>query len=557
MARSIVAPVAALLLVLSVTPLRAQHAADPATYPVIPRPAVLTPASGRFTITARTVLRADPSFAAVARRFVRDIEGPTGFTLAVVPSATGGGAGSIRLLRARGALATTLGAEGYQLDVTPAGVTVRAAAPAGAFYGLGTLRQLLPPSIYRAASSGATTWSAPAVHIEDTPRFTWRGAHLDAGRHFMPKEFVLKYIDQLAHMRMNTFHWHLTEDQGWRIEIRKYPRLTSVGSCRAQTLVGPFVADPAKRVFDKVPHCGFYTQDDVREVVAYAAARFVTVVPEIEMPGHAQAAIAAYPELGVRRDTSVEVFQVWGTSDVILNPTDATVRFMQDVLTEVMGLFPSRFIHIGGDEAGKSQWQASAEVQARIRALGLKDEHEMQSWFIRQMDTFLTTHGRRLIGWDEILEGGLAENATVMSWRGTDGGIAAAQANHDVIMAPGSHTYFDHLQSQDKAAEPLSIGGFLPIDTVYSFEPVPRELTAAQARHILGAQAQLWTEYIPDPKALEYMAFPRMSALAEVLWTAPARKDFADFMQRLPAQLQRYEAMDVKYRKPESTVIRQ
>jgi hexosaminidase len=554
----LVSALAAVGLVAAGSSLGAQAAmSDTREYAVIPRPAVMTPADGMFALTARTVVRADPAFVAVARGFARDVQRPTGFDLAVVPRATGARSGDVRLMRVRGARAAALGSEGYQLDVAPTGVTVRAAEPAGAFYALETLRQLLPAAINRSAPSGSSIWTAPAVHIEDTPRFTWRGAHLDAGRHFMPKEFVLKYIDQLARMKMNRFHWHLTEDQGWRIQINKYPKLTSVGSCRAQTLVGPYVADPAKRVFDRVPHCGFYTQDDVREVVAYAAARFITVVPEIEMPGHSQAAIAAYPELGVRRDTTVEVLQVWGTSDVILNPSDATVSFMQDVLTEVMALFPGRYIHIGGDEAGKSQWQASAEVQARIKQLGLKDEHEMQSWFIRQMDSFLTKHGRRLIGWDEILEGGLAENATVMSWRGTAGGIAAAKANHDVVMAPGSHTYFDHLQSRNAAAEPLSIGGFLPIDTVYAFEPVPTQLTPAEAKHILGAQAQLWTEYIPDPKALEYMAFPRMSALAEALWTAPARKDFADFMQRLPAQLRRYEAMDVKYRPPEGMVLRQ
>jgi hexosaminidase len=354
---------------------------------------------------------------------------------------------------------------------------------------------------------------------------------------------------------MNRFHWHLTEDQGWRIEIRKYPRLTGVGSCRAQTAVGRYVFDPAKRIFDGVPHCGFYTQDDIREVVAYAAERFVTVVPEIEMPGHAQAAIAAYPELGVRRDTLVTPLQVWGVSPFILNADDATVSFMQDVLREVMALFPGQFIHIGGDEAVKTQWKASPQIQARIQQLGLKDEEELQSWFIRQMDVFLTKNGRRLIGWDEILEGGLAPNAAVMSWRGTEGGIAAAKANHDVVMTPGSHTYFDHYQSRDTVKEPLAIGGYLPLDSAYAFEPVPAALTPEQATHILGAQAQLWTEYIRDPKELEYMAFPRMSAMAEALWTGQKRRDFGDFMQRLGPHLQRLDAMDVKYRKLDTVTL--
>ena len=536
-------------LTLSPAALHAGPGADSSAYAVIPRPTVLTPAAGHFTLTARTTLHADPAFADVARRFAHDVEAATGFPLAVVRSASSA-VGAIRLVRVRGRDTAAVGAEGYTLDVTPNGVTVRAAHAAGAFYALESLRQLLPAAIYRSAPIGVATWQAPSVHIEDTPRFTWRGSHMDVGRHFMPKEFVKKYIDLLAHHKLNRFHWHLTEDQGWRIQILKYPRLTEVGSCRAQTLVGPFSFDPAKRVFDGTPHCGFYTQDDVREIVAYAAERFVTIVPEIEMPGHVQAAVAAYPWLGVRRDTTVEVMQVWHTSEFILNPTDSTVAFMQDVLREVMSLFPGRYIHVGGDEAGKSQWQASPQVQARIRELGLKDEHELQSWFIRQMDTFLTKSGRRLVGWDEILEGGLAENATVMSWRGTDGGIAAARANHDVVMAPGSHTYFDHYQSLDKVREPLAIGGYLPLDTVYAFEPVPPALTPSEATHILGAQAQLWTEYIRDPKEMEYMAFPRLTALAEALWSAKSRRDFPDFMSRLAPHLERLDAMDVKYRKP-------
>ncbi len=535
-------------LLLAPTSLHAIPLADSSVYAIIPRPRVLTPKPGHFTLSSRTPLHADPAFIDVARRFARDVEPATGFTLNVVASSRSV-PGAIRLVRARGRDTLSLGAEGYRLDVSAAGVTIHAAHAAGAFYALESFRQLLPPAIYRAAPIAGVAWHAPAVHVEDAPRFSWRGSHLDAGRHFMPKEFVLKYIALLAHHKMNRFHWHLTEDQGWRIQIRQYPRLTDVGSCRAQTLVGPYVADPARRVFDRTPHCGFYTQDDIREVVAYAAARFVTVVPEIEMPGHAQAAIAAYPELGVRRDTVVEPMQVWGVSEFILNADDATVTFMQNVLTEVMALFPGPFIHIGGDEAVKNQWVASPQIQARIKQLGLKDEHELQSWFVRQMDTFLTKHGRRMVGWDEILEGGLAENATVMSWRGTAGGIAAAKANHDVVMTPGSHTYLDHYQSLDQKKEPLAIGGYLPLDTVYAFEPVPASLTPAEAAHILGTQTQLWTEYIRDPKELEYMAYPRLSALAEAAWTVRERRDFRDFMQRLEPHLLRLDAMDVKYRK--------
>jgi hexosaminidase len=447
------------------------------------------------------------------------------------------------------------GDEAYELDVSPAAIVVRAAGAAGAYYGLQSVRQLLPPSVLRNARVKDVAWTVPSVHVADAPRFAWRGAHLDAGRHFMPKEFVKKYIDLLAMHKLNRFHWHLTEDQGWRIEIKKYPRLTDVGSCRTETLVGSYVADASKRVFDGKPHCGFYTQDDVREIVAYAAERYVTVVPEIEMPGHAQAAIAAYPQLGVRPDTAVSVFGVWGVSEFILNADDSTIRFMQDVLAEVLTLFPGQYIHIGGDEAVKTQWKASPQIQARIKQLGLKDEHELQSWFIRQMDTYLTKQGRRLVGWDEILEGGLAENATVMSWRGTEGGIAAAKAGHDVVMTPGSHTYFDHYQSLDKKAEPLAIGGFLPMDTVYSYEPIPAVLTAAEAKHVLGAQAQVWTEYLQTPKDVEYMLFPRLSAMSEVLWSAKSRKDYGDFTARMRREEQRLQALDVNFRKTPSNVV--
>jgi hexosaminidase len=519
--------------------------AEGARYAVIPRPAVLTPRAGAYRLSARTVLRTDPAFRAVARRFARDVAAPTGLELAVAPL---GGTGGIMLRRD-----AALPVEGYRLDVTPQGVTVHASAPAGAFYALETVKQLLPPAIYREAPVAGVTWAVPAVHVEDAPRFAWRGAHLDAGRHFMPKEFVKKYVDLLARHKMNRFHWHLTEDQGWRLEIRKYPRLTQVGACREQTQVGLHQSDPAKRVFNGTRHCGFYTQEDVREVVAYAAERMVTVVPEVEMPGHSQAAVFAYPQLSSSPDTAPNpgVLQVWGVSPYIINPTDANVAFMQDVLAEVLELFPSPWIHIGGDEAIKDQWKTNPAIQARITALGLKDEHELQSWFIRQMDGFLTQRGRRLIGWDEILEGGLAENATVMSWRGMAGGIAAAKAGHDVVMAPGTHTYFDHYQSQDRAREPLAIGGFTNLEKVYSFEPVPPELSPAEGKHVLGAQGQLWTEYIPTPKHLEYMAYPRLVALSEVVWSPAARRSWPDFQQRLPRHLARLDALDVNYRRPE------
>jgi hexosaminidase len=527
------------------TSARAQTAAE-STFAIIPRPVSLTPRAGRFTLTERTVIWSDRASARVARQLARYLEPATGFALTV---RSGGAvpAGS-RITLVRDPSLSRLGREGYVLDATTARVSVRAPTEAGLFHGVQTIRQLLPPEIFREAPIGATRWSIPAVHIEDEPRFGWRGAHLDVARHFMPKEFVKKYIDLLALHKMNSFHWHLTDDQGWRLEVKRYPRLTSVGAWRKETLVGAYERDPAKRVFDRTRHGGFYTQDDVREIVAYARERHVNVVPEIEMPGHAQAAIAAYPELGNTSDT-LQVLTVWGVSQDILNPEMSTVRFMQGVLDEVLELFPSRFIHIGGDEAVKNQWEASPKVQARIRELGLKDEEELQSWFIRQMDDYLTRRGRRLIGWDEILEGGLAPNATVMSWRGVAGGIEAARAGHDVVMAPTSHTYLDYYQSRDVAAEPLAIGGFLPLDTVYAYEPIPAELEPRFARHVLGAQVQLWTEYLPNPKRVEYMAFPRLSAMSEVVWTPRAGKDFTSFLARLRTHGRRLEALDVGYRR--------
>ena len=513
-------------------------------FAVIPRPVQLVPGQGAFTLTPTTVIVTDRATRDLGEMLADYLFPATGLRLAV--RTTGLARAPVISLRLDPALAR-LGPEGYRLDVTPTRVAIRAAQRAGVFYAIETLRQLLPVEIFRAARVGGVAWTVPAVTVEDAPRFAWRGAHLDVARHFMPKEFVKKFIDLLALHKLNRFHWHLTDDQGWRLEIKQYPRLTAVGGWRRETILGRPAEDSTTWRFDGRPHGGFYTQDDVREIVAYAAARFVTVVPEIEMPGHSQAAVAAYPELGNTGDT-IPVWTSFGISANILNAEESTIRFYQNVLTEVMALFPGRWIHVGGDEAVKTQWQASARAQARIKELGLKDEQELQSWFIRRMDEFLTAHGRALVGWDEILEGGLAPNAVVMSWRGTEGGIAAAQAGHDVVMAPGDYTYFDHYQSADTAAEPLAFGGFLPLDTVYAYEPVPAALSSAQAAHVLGAQGQIWTEYIPDPRQVEYMAFPRLAALAEVLWTPRDQKDYPDFLARLAPHLRRLAILDVNYR---------
>jgi hexosaminidase len=518
---------------------------DSASIAIIPRPESLAVGRGRFVINANTVIYTDAASADVARRFAASLLPATGLSIPVRV----GAAPSTGIVLERNPRLTRLGDEGYELSVTGRRISIRAKERAGVFYGLQTVRQLLPPEVFREAKVDSVAWAIPAVRIVDRPRFAWRGAHLDVGRHFMPKEFVKKYIDLIALQKMNTFHWHLTEDQGWRIEIKKYPRLTQVGAWRTQTVVGHQTSrtDSTTWQFDGQRHGGFYTQDDVREVVAYARDRFVNVVPEIEMPGHALAAIAAYPELGVTGQPA-DVGTRWGVYANILNAEPSTVSFMQDVLTEVMALFPSRFIHVGGDEADKALWKTSPRIQERIKELGLKDEHELQSWFIQQMDAFLTAHNRRLVGWDEILEGGLAPGATVMSWRGTKGGIDAARAGHDVIMAPTGNTYLDYYQSQNTAGEPLAIGGFLPIETVYAFEPVPAELEPQYHAHILGGQGQIWTEYMAGPKQVEYMAFPRLTALAEVLWTQAERKDYRDFLGRLPAHLERLSALDVAYR---------
>ena len=396
----------------------------------------------------------------------------------------------------------TIPDEGYRLEVHPNVLSITGSLR-GLFYGLQTLRQLLPVG---------GTGRIPALAIQDAPRFPYRGMHLDVSRHLFPVPFIERFIDLLARYKFNTFHWHLTDDQGWRIEIKKYPRLTSVGAWRSETVEGKQL-DPYQG--DGKPYGGFYTQDDVRRIVAYAKARFVTVIPEIEMPGHAVAALAAYPELACTPGP-FSVGTTWGVYDDVYCPSERTFAFLEDVLTEVMDLFPSRYIHIGGDEVPKTRWKESPVAQEVIRREGLHDEAELQSYFVRRIEKFLIAHGRRLIGWDEILQGGLAPEATVMSWRGMEGGIEAAHQGHDVIMTPGSHLYFDHYQAS-RETEPLAIGGFTPVEKVYAFEPVPPELSTEEARHVLGAQANLWTEYITSPEQVEYMALPRMLALAEVV----------------------------------------
>ncbi|MDD4157787.1 MAG: family 20 glycosylhydrolase [Proteiniphilum sp.] len=431
--------------------------------------------------------------------------------------------------------------EAYRISVTGQTIRIEGASEAAVFYGIQTLRKSVPAGNYKQVSFAAAT-------INDAPRFAYRGMMLDVARHFQPVEFVKKYIDLLALHNINRFHWHLTEDQGWRIEIDAYPKLTEVGSMRNETVIGRNTDQ-----YDGTPHGGFYTKEELKEVVAYAAERYITIIPEIDLPGHMLAALTAYPELGCTGGP-YEVARKWGIFEDVLCPgKEETFTFLEAVLTEVMEIFPSEYIHIGGDEAPKTRWEKCPDCQARIRELGLTDhdghlaEHYLQSYVTARIEKFLNEHGRNIIGWDEILEGELAPNATVMSWRGMGGGIQAAQMGHDVIMTPTTYCYFDYYQTQHTDGEPLAIGGYLPLEQVYSFEPAPDQLTTEQKNHILGAQANLWTEYVSEKEHVEYMTLPRLAAMCEVQWMEPAKKDYAAFLSRLPRLLALYDKLGYHY----------
>ncbi len=428
--------------------------------------------------------------------------------------------------------------EGYQLVVDAFQVSIKAKNSRGAFYGVQSFLQLLPTKF-----GSYSSIALQAVTINDAPRFSYRGMHLDVGRHFFPVAFIKKYIDLMASLKMNTFHWHLTEDQGWRIEIKKYPKLQEIAAYRKETLVGHYSDQPIR--YDGKQYGGYYTQEEIKEVVQYAQIRQVTIIPEIEMPGHSQAAIAAYPSLGCT-GTSVEVATTWGVFEEVYCPKEDTFAFLEDVIDEVVALFPGKYIHIGGDEAPKTRWKNCAHCQQLIKKEGLKDEHELQSYFIARMENYINSKGKQIIGWDEILEGGLAPNATVMSWRGTQGAVTAAKQHHNVILTPGSHCYFDHYQSEDPN-EPLAIGGFLPLEKVYAFNPIPKELNSEEARYVLGAQGNVWTEYMPTSSQVEYMAFPRMIALGEVVWSSPEGRSYQEFVPRLEQFQQRLDALNVRY----------
>lgn len=505
------------------------------TLSIIPVPAQVVEKDGSpFTVQQKTKIVATGIALPVAQMLGERLRMVTGYGIPITDKAT---KGDIVF-----SLDPKLAKEAYSLGCGPDRLTIQASSAAGFFYGMQTLYQLLPHEVY-GKKRADVLWAVPAISIMDGPRFSWRGGHLDVGRHYMPLADVKKFIDLLALHKMNVFHWHLTDDQGWRIEIKKYPKLTSVGGFRKDTMTN---YSPAQ--FTGEPHGGFYTQEEVREVVAYAAERYITVVPEIEMPGHAQAAIAAYPELGNFPDQQLEVFTKWGVNENVFNTEDSTIRFLQDVLDEVMALFPSPFIHIGGDECPKKQWKESPRVQAKMKELGIKDEHGMQSWFIGQMDKYLAAKGRRLIGWSEILEGGLAPGAALMVWLGNDGALEAVGSGHDVVMAQTSHTYLDYYQGRDRNKEPKAIGGYLPLWQVYRYDPILPQMSPEQAKHVMGAQFQIWTEYISNFKKVEYMAYPRASALAEVAWSPVSKRDFSDFRERLTYHMRRLDELDVNYR---------
>ena len=520
---------------------------------IIPQPIQVITNVGSFLITPKTSLvvtnKIDDASASFLNIYLSDYYG---FKLPIVKNAAKDYIKFNSLKNFKG-----LKAEGYTLESDSKGVVIEGNSDIGTFYGMQTLIQLLPVE-------KSNTLKIAAVSVKDEPRFVYRGAMLDVARHFFPVSFVKKYIDYLALHKLNYFHWHLTEDQGWRIEIKKYPKLTEIGSRRNGTIVGRY---PGKGN-DNTPEGGFYTQDDVKEIVKYASDRFITVVPEIEMPGHSSAAIAAYPMLSCFPEEKTQipatmisekskqelangrvklVQETWGIFTDVYAPTEYTFKFLEDVLDEVMALFPSKYIHVGGDESPKEAWKRSAFCQQFIKEKGLKDEHELQSYFIQRMEKYINKNGRTLIGWDEILEGGLAPNAIVMSWRGEAGGIAAAKENHQVIMTPGSHVYFDHTQTKEE--KEVTIGGFTSLEKTYSYEPIPKELNAEQGKYVLGAQGNVWTEYMLNPAKVEYMIFPRLSALSEVLWSPKEKKDWPAFQSKIETMKKRYDIWGANYYK--------
>ncbi|MCF6133299.1 beta-N-acetylhexosaminidase [Flavobacterium wongokense] len=502
--------------------------------PLIPYPESVEVGSGNFTLNNQTIIQADANY--VEAQYLQQVlKERTGFNLKISDKpVTTNKISFFDIIRADNQ--TSNGKGKYMLEINKDEVRLAQLDSIGNFYGIQTLLQLIP-------AGKNSQYNLPCVNIIDQPKYSWRGMHLDCARHFFPVTFVKKYIDYLAMYKFNTFHWHLTDDQGWRIEIKKYPKLTEIGGYRNGSMVGHY----NDQKYDDKRYGGFYTQQEIKDVVAYAAYRHITVVPEIEMPGHAVAALAAYPEYSCTGGP-FEVAKQWGVLDDVFCPKEETFTFLENILTEVMALFPSEYIHIGGDECPKTRWKACPHCQALIKKNGLKDEHGLQSYFVQRIEKFVNSKGRKIIGWDEILEGGLAPNAAVMSWRGTEGGIAAAKENHYVVMTPGDYCYFDHYQG-DAKTEPLAIGGFTTLQKVYSFDPMPKELAPEQQKYILGAQANLWSEYLEDEKKVEYMVFPRILALSEVLWGTSNPAKYDDFKTRATQQFPIFDDKGINYSK--------
>ena len=516
---------------------------------IIPKPIKMKMRSGNFLINDRTALlftAGDQEAMNTARLFAGQLQmagGPVMTALGVSKNYRNI-AGIIFSIKKDGRIP----AEGYVLTVSKNNIIIEGGSGAGLFYGMQTLLQLLPPEIFAfKALQPGNNWSVPCIAIQDHPRFPYRGMHLDVSRHFFPKEFILKYIDLIAAFKMNTFHWHLTDDNGWRIEIKKYPKLMQTAAWHVDRENLPWTERPPQQYGERATYGGYYTQDEIKEVVEYAKKRYVTIIPEVEMPAHSVEVLAAYPQFSCTGGPfTVPPGRYWPNIDILCAGNDSTFTFMEDVLSEVISLFPSKYIHIGGDEADKTRWKECPKCQALIKAEGLKDEKELQSYFIKRIEKFLVSKDRKLIGWDEILEGGLPQEATVMSWRGLEGGIAAARQGHDVVMTPRSHCYFDHYQADPKT-EPKAIGGYTTLKKVYSYEPVPGELTEEQSKYILGAQGNVWTEYISTPEHAEYMAVPRMIALAEVTWTPKNLKSWTDLRTRLEHEFRRLDLLHVNY----------
>ncbi|MBW6459311.1 MAG: family 20 glycosylhydrolase [Bacteroidales bacterium] len=517
---------------------------------IIPRPANMTVKKGSFRISPQTTIWisiAGTHMEMVAEGLSQTLSRLTGEEIPV-GLLDGKPPKNSVLLAIDNTIARDFGQEGYILSVTPSNIIITAAEPMGLFYGIQTIYQLMPVEIFSQEQDLVKgNLTIPCVEITDLPTFSWRGMHLDVSRHFFPKEFIKKYIDLIALHKMNVFHWHLTDDNGWRIEIKKYPLLTEVAAWRADREGISWNKRAPARLDEPATYGGFYTQDDIREIVQYAAERFITVVPEIEMPGHTSEVFSAYPEFSCSgKRIPVQTGGYWPNTDIFCAGKDETFNFLEDVLDEVLQLFPSPFIHIGGDEADKTNWKTCRECQARMKNEGLGNADELQSYFIKRIGLYLESKGRRLIGWDEIMEGGLPRGAVVMSWRGFEGGIEAAQKGHMVVMCPTSHCYFDYYQA-DPDFQPEAIGGLTTLRKVYDFRPAPEELNQFQARNILGAQGNVWTEYIATSTHAEYMALPRMTALAEVLWTPQHLLNWQDFRERLQTQFQRFDHMGVNY----------